>query len=506
MTLYYCSSAKYTAVTQFAITHLYSVGDIVRQLAVPTVGNERCFRCTTGGTSGGTEAAWALGNGSTTTQGTAIFTGDTGAAWTKPWANFLSINNALTSPVSGDTIYVGHDHAFSAAVSVDIFNLGTSTANPAKFICVNSAGSVPPVSADLRFTASEATTGANIYRIRGAGSFFFQGITFSAEDAAASAFSGLTMGSSSTYPDLYFESCNFVIGTSSANENMLFSINGRVRMNNTTVKFGGVAQGIVAQGRLIWTNTPNALAGAVIPTHLFKNVSGVTGTGNPSLVTCDGVDFSALTTNLVQGQANYGSFSFNNCKLGSSTITNTPPANGTRIDLVITDSGSSGFRQESYQYPGTLTAETTFTLVGGATDGVTPISWKVVTNANAGFLDAVETFQISRWNAAIGAPLTATIELESNATLTTNDVWAEFEVLSTAGFPISAKFTTKLDILAAPTNLAASAASWNGALGGATKQKLTATFTPQIVGLVRCTIFVGKATQTVYINPAFTLA
>lgn len=506
MTLYYCSTAQYAAVAPFAITHAYSVGDLVRQLATPTFGNERCFRCTTAGTSGGTEAAWALGNGSNTTQGTAIFTGDTGASWLKPFANFQSINSLINSPNSGDTVYVGHDHNLSTANGVDIFNLGTTTANPAKFICVNSAGSVPPVSADFRFTAVEATTGANTYRIRGAGSFYFQGITFSAESAAGSGFAGLTMGGSSVYPELTFESCKFILGTTSANENIIFTINGIVRLNNTTVQFGGVGQGIVAQGRLIWTNTPNAIAGAVIPTNLFRNNSVVTGTGNPPIVTCDGVDFSALTTSLIQAQNNYGSFSFNNCKLAAGVTISTPTVNGSRADIIISDSGATSFRQESYQYAGTLTAETTFTLVGGATDGVTPISWKIVNNANATFLNPTQCFQISRWNAAIGAPLTATIELESNATLTTNDVWVEFEVLSTTGFPISGKTTTKLDILATPTNLAASSAVWNGALGGATKQKLTATFTPQIIGLVRATVYVGKASQTVYINPAFTLA
>lgn len=507
MTLYYISTAKYTAVAQFAVTHAYVLGDIVRQLAAPAFGSERCFRCTTAGTSGAAEVAWALGNGSTTTQGTAVFTCDTGFAWTKPHFSLQGIYNQFTTFTSGDTMYIGHDHNLVTANSVDIFNAPVATANPVRVICVNSAGSVPPVSADFRFTAVESTTGANFYQIRGAGSWYFQGITFSSGTGASASFTGLVLGKSSSNPDLTFESCTFIQGINNINDAITTSVTGIVRWNNCTVQFANVGQGIMAQGRLRWTNTPSAIVGATIPTRLFLNPASVSGTSNPPLVTCDGVDLSALNTTLVIAQSGFSQINFNNCKLNAAaTIAATPTLNGARIDVAASDSGATGFRQESYQYSGTLTAETTFTLVGGATDGVMPISWKIVTNANATFLNPVEAFQIARWNTAIGAPLTATIELESNATLTSNDAWVEFEVLSTAGFPISGKTTTKLDILAVPTNLAASTAIWNGALAGATKQKLTASFTPQIIGLVRATVFIGKASQTVYMNPAFTLA
>lgn len=44
-------------------------GDYVKQLAVPVVGNERVFRCTTTGKSGRTEPAWQLANNATTADG-----------------------------------------------------------------------------------------------------------------------------------------------------------------------------------------------------------------------------------------------------------------------------------------------------------------------------------------------------------------------------------------------------------------------------------------------------
>jgi hypothetical protein len=50
--------------------HAYSSGDFV----VPTVNNGRCYKCTTGGTSGGTEPTWGTTDGGTTNDGTAVFT------------------------------------------------------------------------------------------------------------------------------------------------------------------------------------------------------------------------------------------------------------------------------------------------------------------------------------------------------------------------------------------------------------------------------------------------
>jgi hypothetical protein len=47
MATWYVSSAKHSAVTQWAALTAKSVGNFVRQLAAPTAGNERVWRCTT---------------------------------------------------------------------------------------------------------------------------------------------------------------------------------------------------------------------------------------------------------------------------------------------------------------------------------------------------------------------------------------------------------------------------------------------------------------------------
>jgi hypothetical protein len=65
-TAQYCDSAQYTAVTAWA-TGSKTVGQIVRQSAAPTVGNERCFICTVAGSAGGSEPTWVVTRGAKTT-------------------------------------------------------------------------------------------------------------------------------------------------------------------------------------------------------------------------------------------------------------------------------------------------------------------------------------------------------------------------------------------------------------------------------------------------------
>src|SRR5215472_6896223 len=69
-TALYVDSAQYANVAQWTATHAYSVGNIVRQLAAPTAGNERCFICLVAGTSVGAEPAWVLTRGAATNETT----------------------------------------------------------------------------------------------------------------------------------------------------------------------------------------------------------------------------------------------------------------------------------------------------------------------------------------------------------------------------------------------------------------------------------------------------
>jgi hypothetical protein len=79
-TTWYCNSVAYAAVPAFAVSTAYTAGQRVRQLATPTVGNERVFICIVAGTSAGSEPSWTLTRGAKTVSNTATFQECTGQA------------------------------------------------------------------------------------------------------------------------------------------------------------------------------------------------------------------------------------------------------------------------------------------------------------------------------------------------------------------------------------------------------------------------------------------
>jgi len=98
-----------------------------------------------------------------------VWSGATGSANGTTWANaYTTLTLAYASgKLAGDVFYVAHDHAESTAGAVTLNVSGASIANPIKVICANRAGSVPPVSADRRATATVTTTGANNITLNG---------------------------------------------------------------------------------------------------------------------------------------------------------------------------------------------------------------------------------------------------------------------------------------------------------------------------------------------------
>ena len=78
MSDWYVSSAAYAALPQWAASHAYNIGDIIRPLT-PVANQAFVYRCTTAGTSTTTEPTWSSAvNNNTTTGGTPNFTNVTG--------------------------------------------------------------------------------------------------------------------------------------------------------------------------------------------------------------------------------------------------------------------------------------------------------------------------------------------------------------------------------------------------------------------------------------------
>lgn len=507
--IWYASSVAYAAIAQFAISHAYSIGDIVRSLASPTNGNRGTFRCTTAGTSGGSETTWGQNNGATTTQGTAVFTcisGNSTYGWTGAAGDVTTVSNAGGGSgyaASGDTIYLSSDHSESTS-GVTLFGGFSGTWSATVFvISVNRGGSVPPVAGDITAGAL-ITASSSTLLIDSVLPTYVNGVTFAVTNSSL-------VFSSNGNKGVYLKNCALQLNGNNAGFVIESGNPAKVTWDNTTLQFANASQGIVcANGskfEIEWINTPSAIQGATIPTNLFK----VTNTGH--LVTCRGVDLSAVTTTLVQAQsANQGGASilFDSCKIASGVAPYGTgfTGQGDSVELVNCYDGTNT-RNERYSSAGKVTSERTITLTGGATDDIGTFSEKYVSNATGvdKWAFPLEGFWLDcEWNGTLGSARTATVEIISSASLNNDDVSLLLEYQGTSSSPVASFVDTKpATPLTADAAITSSSATWNSSPATPQAQKLQATFTPQVAGRVRARVRLGKISTTVYVNPVITI-
>jgi hypothetical protein len=419
-----------------------------------------------------------------------VYSGAAGAGTGADWTNaYTTLAAACTAKAAGDTFFVAHDHAETQASAMTITSKGTET-NPCRFYCVNRAGSVPPVSADLRTTATVTTTGNSNITMNGTS--YWSGMTFSCGTTAVSPnffVNGTGNG---------FTNCKFATPATGGFSAIVLSAGGAVKtiVENSTIAFGNTGHQLSVSGILIWKNTSAAIQGATVPTSLFASTAS-------GIIFLEGIDLSALGSgkSLVTLP---GKVLLKDCKLGASVSAVTGALTsdgGTYVRLIRTDSGDTNYRTESYDFFGTLTTETTVVRTGGATDGTTAISWKIVTTANSRWEYPFECLPISVWNETTGSAITVTIQgIWGGGAVPLNDeIWIDVEYLGTSGFPLASKATsTKADGLATGTNIAAGSGTWGGST---TKFAMSATITPQEKGPLTIYVKAAKVSSTFYVDP-----
>lgn len=421
-----------------------------------------------------------------------------GTSWTNACTTIAA---AITLSAAGDDFNVLKTHAETSASIIALNFKGTAASPNRVFSCDNTNS--PAQSSDLSAGASVTYTGTAATGVRVTGCVYIYGLTFSAASTVAP---GILLANANP-SSMRFDGCSMVLAATTAAATLQIGqaiANCSADFNNTTVSFGAVGQSIMVNTNFHWRNTVSALVGAAVPTAVF----GATNTGN-CIVVNDGVDFSAAgsgKTLVPAGVTNTAVFHFVNCKFGAGvTVAATPNNRGGSITYVsISDSSGTTYRQEKYDYRATLTTDTTDIRAGGASDGTTPIAWKVVTTANANWWDAFECFEILKWNSAVGSPITASVPVMSNATLTTADIWAEAEYLGDASSPRSLMATGgTADALATGSAWATDGvSSWTTTgVVSPVQQLLSVTFTPQQVGWVRIKVKVAKPSQTLRIDP-----
>lgn len=436
-----------------------------------------------------------------------VYSGAGGSNNGSNWANaFTTLTTAFATEVAGDTLYVAHDHAETSGSAVALTSSGT-VALPTKVICVNRSGSVPPVSADRRTTATVATTGASTGMTFN-GFTHYDGIVFS--NAITGIQAGFILPGTSSQA-LRFDNCSFQFAGSSGSATMnignLGSSTGTLlELNNTTLSFAAVGQNVSISGAFRWRNTPSALIGSAVPTSLINAIAG-----RGADVEIIGVDLSAAgsgkTLLNITASSTGARYRIIDCKLNAAVTKSAAFAslNAAEVEFIRSAASGINYTVSRYRISGTLDEETTIVRTGGASDGTTPIAWKIVTTANCHYSIPFECPPIAIWNNTTGSSVTATIEgiWGGGAVPLDNDIWLDVEYLGDASAP-QGSFVNDgtADLLATAANQTSSSVTWGGST---TKFKLAVSFTPQQKGWLYARVKCAKASSTFYVDPLVTL-
>jgi hypothetical protein len=474
---------------------------IVQGQVIQNVAGTLILICTTAGTAGNAaEPSWAAftNAGATTADNTVTWTtlGASFSAWAAPHARMA---NAVTTNwgAVNDFFFVGDNHA-----EFQTSNLTISVPAAGQVLCVDHTVA-PPTSANLKTTATISMSGNATTLSFSNGPFYCYGIIFVAGGTLGSI--NLTLGGNSNVAKFQF--CSFRLMSSNSN---LTAGNGNGFMfwDNCTVQFGVTSLSLLPNAKLFkWTNTLSAILGTP-PTNLFA--AGNTFGG---LIVLDGIDLSAMGSNVIAAANNTAGLGlFNRCKLGASSgLAQTPTVEGRLIDFIQCDSGATNYTQSRIAYPGRQDVETTIVRTGGASDGTTPISWKIATNANSTWgIRAYESIPLVIWNDVTGAHTVTIFGTTTGGGVPNNDdIWVEVEYLGDASTPqASVATSTKANILVASTttNNSSDGSTWGGAGAGNGFKMVVPSFTVNQKGYISVLVRVAKVSSTYYVDPKILLS
>jgi hypothetical protein len=410
---------------------------------------------------------------------------------------------------AGDTCWVSQAHAETQESAQTNTCPGTAAA-PCKILCVQDGGGTPTEPpTTLAATATISVTGD--FDQTFTGNAFIHGITFNGGSGAVNV--NQFWGSGAVAQNIVFSSCNFRIIATGTTSRIYYGGSTRdlfLYFINCTIRLSATAQRCLVRGHVQWYGGSYDATTAV-PTSLFN-----TEPAYGAQVVVNGMDLSAMSgTLVVAGNNDLMRYHFRNCRLHASTTPLTATAIiGPGAGQVIVDncdSGDTNYKINHQKYEGSIVTEATIIRTGGASDGTTGFSWKMVTlAAGPQFFWPLASPPIVVWNEATGSELTATVEIvhDSVTNIQNDEIWAEVEYLGTSGYTTASLATDRMtDIMATAADQADSSETWTTTgLTNPNTQKLTVAFTPQEKGPVTIRVMVAKASQTVYVCPKVTVA
>lgn len=181
MAFWYVGSTKYSSVTAWAAGATVAAGVLRRQLATPTVGNERVFAAYGGGTTGGSEPTWVVTFGAKNTDNTVSWIEVTGQPGVNgdltncpTWANVKNTTvtqGLVIQDAAADTLFVATTGGLTGNGSEPTWNKtagATTTDNAATWTSLGaasgfSAWAAPHARAANAFAATWAAAGDTVY-------------------------------------------------------------------------------------------------------------------------------------------------------------------------------------------------------------------------------------------------------------------------------------------------------------------------------------------------------
>ena len=429
---------------------------------------------------------------------------DDGTNWTNAFETFTT---ALASKGATDVIWVDDD---SDDVHIADLTLTFPDTPGLKMICVESDGRTTESPTAGRKTARKRGTGTGI-QITIAGRAYVFGVSFETDGGGNNC--DIVIGTVPGDHNLVFECCKFQLNGNGGGTD--YSI-GRAGNNSAVdmlfrfisceLTFGAAAQTIFIQnGRVEFNGL--TLAG-VAPTTIFTPNVGETLCLHVESSDLSGVSFTNLIDVSVE---NPGLARFLNCKLpaGINSTTGTIPGPGCiRTELFNCSDGNRNYEVYIQDWSGHCEDENVIVL--NANDGDDDYSVKIVTTANASFEHPFKTPWFGQRQVDVGTSVDIEVEIQyANASavqLKNNQVWLEVEVLSTTGFPVGGKVSSRVaDFVTAATAYGLSSAVWEGSLADPVKQTISVSVIPRVKGWLHARLCVAEPEETIYLNNELTV-
>ncbi len=483
--------------------HAYALGArCVCTIAYGTVARRAyVYECTTAGTSHATtEPVWP-------TSGT-IADGPDTLVWTTRnpndgnWDNATCIAHYInhTAIAAGDFVYVHNAHNESTDLNAQyIIKAAVLENSPTKWICVNKAD-------------DSLSVGAIIYQTETTTQIIFNGYGYTY---------GITFKS---IGDIYFGNPGKWVLEGAGTTTLLHLVTSAKTIN---FQAAGIHAVRIINGSINFENANNYIfldpdaifewfGGSVIAANGLTSMLDWTTDGVCALIkdvdlsaVGHGVDARALVNITISG---FNNIEFQRCKLPSDagftlTIgTFNSQMNG-KVRFHHCSSANKTYDFYEVGFEGNIQDETTIVRSGGASDGTTPQSWKMVTGTGPQEnINPLASPPIQSWTDSTTSK-TFSVEciLDSLTNLQNDEVWMEFEYPVDGVSGLGGFARDKMAMLGTPADKASSAVTWTTTgMTNPNKFKCQVTVTPGKKGPITARICLSKQSTTIYVDPVIT--